>query len=84
DKNYYEGMNVGMVGITKVNDKLAGTGTADAIAKAEAKLKDGSFNVFDGVLKTNDGKTVGEAGKTLDDATITGKINWYYENVVVK
>ena len=42
------------------------------------------FNVFDGVIETNDGKTVGEEGKTLDDATITGGINWYYKNVVVK
>ena len=30
---------------------------------------------------TNTGKTVGKEGKTLDDATITGKINWYYHNV---
>ena len=44
----------------------------------------GKFSVFDGVMQTNDGKTVGEAGKTLDDATITGRINWYYKNVVVE
>ena len=45
---------------------------------------DGSFNVFDGVIETNDGKTVGKEGGTLDDATITGGINWYFKNVVVK
>ena len=50
----------------------------------KAKLEDGSFNVFDGVIETNDGKTVGEEGKTLDDATITGGINWYFKNVEVK
>ena len=33
---------------------------------------------------TVDGKTVGEEGKTLDDATITGGINWYFKNVEVK
>jgi basic membrane protein A len=42
------------------------------------------FNVFDGVLKTNDGQTIGEEGKTLDDATITGKLNWYFENVIAE
>ena len=52
--------------------------------EARAKILDGSFNVFDGVIETNDGKTVGEAGKTLHDATITGGINWYFKNVVVK
>ena len=41
------------------------------------------FNVFDGVLETKDGKVVGTEGGTLDDATITGGINWYYKNVVV-
>ena len=82
--NYYGGMKEGLVGIIDVNDKLVAPGTKDAIEKAQAKILDGSFNVFDGVLKTNDGTTVGEAGKTLSDADITGKINWYYENVVVK
>lgn len=83
DKNYYGGMKEGLVGITALSD-LAADGTQDAIDKAKAKIMDGSFNVFDGVLKTNDGQTVGEEGKTLDDATITGKLNWYYENVVAE
>jgi basic membrane protein A len=72
-----------MVNITALSD-LAADGTQAKIDEAITKIKDGSFNVFDGVLKTNDGKTVGEAGKTLSDADITGKINWYYENVVAE
>ena len=51
--------------------------------EATAQILSGSFNVFDGVIETNDGSTVGEEGKTLDDATITGGINCYYKNVVV-
>lgn len=43
----------------------------------------GENGVFDGVIETNTGETVGEAGKTLDDATITGGINWYFKNVTV-
>ena len=39
--------------------------------------------MFDGELKTNTGEVIGSEGNTLDDATITGGINWYYENVVV-
>ena len=45
---------------------------------------DGTFNIFDGVIETNDGSTVGEEGKTLDDATITGGINWYFKTVEEK
>ena len=48
------------------------------VDEAKAKLEDGSFNVFDGVIETNDGKTVGEEGKTLDDATITGDLSRYF------
>lgn len=83
-KNYYGGMAEGLVGISPLNEAVAADGTAEKIAEAEAKILDGSFNVFDGVIETNDGKTVGEEGKTLDDATITGGINWYFKNVVVK
>ena len=53
------------------------------IEEATAKMLKGELNVFDGVIETNDGQTIGTAGKTLDDATITGKINWYFKNVVV-
>lgn len=48
------------------------------------KILNGGFNVFDGVIETNEGTTVGEEGSTLSDAEITGKINWYYKNVVEK
>ena len=39
--------------------------------------------VFDGVIETNTGASVGTAGKTLDDSTITGGINWYFKTVSV-
>lgn len=83
-ENYYGGMIEGMVGISPLNENVAAEGTKEAIAQAEKTIIDGSFNVFDGVIETNDGSTVGEEGKTLDDATITGGINWYFKTVVVK
>ncbi|HAQ41393.1 MAG TPA: BMP family ABC transporter substrate-binding protein [Clostridiales bacterium] len=83
-ENYFGGMADGLVGIAPLNESVAAKGTAEAIAEAEKSMIDGSFNVFDGVIETNDGKTVGEEGKTLDDATITGGINWYFKTVEVK
>ena len=47
------------------------------------KMLTGEFNVFDGELETNTGEIIGEAGGTLDDATIKGGINWYYKNVEI-
>lgn len=81
--NYYGGMSEGLVEITDLADFCV-KGTQEKVDEASLLIISGKFNVFDGVMQTNDGKTVGEAGKTLDDATITGGINWYYKNVVVE
>lgn len=80
--NYYGGMSEGLVEITDLADFCV-EGTQEKVDEATAKILSGSFNVFDGIIETNNGTTVGEAGKTLDDATITGGINWYFKNVVV-
>jgi basic membrane protein A len=56
-------------------------GTAEAIEEAGNRIINKSFNVFDGIPKTNDGRTIGEAGLTLADSEITGNMNWYYHNV---
>lgn len=80
--NYYGGMSEGLVEITELADFCA-EGTQEKVDEVTTQILSGSFNVFDGVIETNDGSTVGEEGKTLDDATITGGINWYFKNVVV-
>lgn len=80
--NYYGGMAEGLVGITDLAS-FAAEGTQQKVDEATAEILSGDNNVFDGVLETNTGKKIGKKGKTLDDATITGKINWYYRNVVV-
>ena len=80
--NYYGGMSEGLVDITDLADFCA-EGTQEKVDEATKEILAGSFNVFDGVIETNDGSMIGEEGKTLDDATITGGINWYFKNVVV-
>ena len=80
--NYYGGMSEGLVEVTKLADFCV-EGTQEKVDEAKQQILSGSFNVFDGVIETNDGNTIGEEGKTLDDGTITGGINWYYKNVVV-
>lgn len=80
--NYYGGMTESLIGLTDLS-AICEDGTSDKVLEAQQQILKGEFNVFDGVITTNDGSTVGEAGKTLDDATITGGINWYYQNVEV-
>mgnify|MGYP002677881869 FL=1 len=80
--NYYGGMAEGLVGITDLADFVT-DGTQEKVDEATAAILSGENNVFDGVLETNTGETIGTEDSTLDDATITGGINWYYRNVVV-
>lgn len=80
--NYYGGMKEGLVGITDLAAFCA-AGTQEKVSEEMEVILNGSNNVFDGELKTNTGEVIGDTGATLDDATITGGIDWYYENVVV-
>lgn len=80
--NYYGGMAEGLVQITNLA-KFCAEGTQEKVDEATQAILSGNFNVFDGVMETNTGEKIGVDGGTLDDATITGGINWYYRNVVV-
>lgn len=80
--NYYGGMKEGLVGITELASFCA-EGTQEKVTEATEAILNGSSNVFDGELKTNTGEVIGKTGATLDDAIITGGIDWYYENVIV-
>lgn len=80
--NYYGGMAEGLVQVTDIAD-FAAEGTSERVMEEQRRIISGEFNVFDGVMETNTGETVGTEGGTLDDATITGALNWYYKNVVV-
>ena len=80
--NYYGGMNENLVGITELADFCA-AGTKQKVDEAKQQILSGKNGVFDGVIETNTGETVGEQGKTLDAATITGKINWYFKTIHV-
>jgi basic membrane protein A len=78
----FYGLAEGAVDITPVNKKLAAPGTETAVQAARRRIIDGGFNVFDGVLETNDGKTAGEAGKSLSDEVILRSLDWYYRTVI--
>lgn len=81
-ENYYGGMTEGLVDITALADFCA-EGTQEKINQERSRILSGECNVFDGKLETNTGEWIGTEGSTLDDATITGGINWYYKNVQV-
>lgn len=81
-ENYFGGMTESLVQVTNLAS-FCKEGTQEKYNEEVSRILSGTFNVFDGELETNTGDIIGEEGKTLDDATITGNINWYYKNVVV-
>ncbi|MDF2512313.1 MAG: family transporter substrate-binding protein [Herbinix sp.] len=81
-ENYFGGLTEGLVAISPLSDNVA-EGTADAINAAEVKILAG-FQVFEGNIVDNEGNQICTEGKALTDADITGKMNWYYKNVVVQ
>ena len=82
-ENYFGGMADGLVGIAPLAEDLIAEGTAEAIDAAKVEMESG-WDVFDGVIETNDGSTVGVEGEHMSDANITGNMNWYFKNVVEK
>lgn len=63
--NYYGGMAEGLVGITNLAS-FAAEGTQEKVDEATAAILSGQSNVFDGVMTTNTGETIGQEGSTLD------------------
>lgn len=83
NENYFGGMDDGLVDIAPLTS-LCAEGTQAKVDEVKAKIKDGSFKVFEGEIKDNKGNVVCKEGEVISDADITGKMNWYFENVIVK
>ena len=56
----------------------------EKIEEEKTKIESGEWDVFTGPIETNTGEVIDPEGKGLDDATITGGINWYFKNIVEK
>ncbi|MCL2029316.1 MAG: BMP family ABC transporter substrate-binding protein [Deltaproteobacteria bacterium] len=77
---YFAGLKEGLVDIAPLHGALATPEMEAAVAEARERILKG-FDVFEGIIQTNDGLMVGKEGESLSDAEITGGINWYYRNI---
>ena len=82
-ENYFGGIHEGLVDLAPLAD-LCAEGTAEKIEEEKARIESGEWDVFTGPIETNTGEVIDAEGKGLDDATITGGINWYFKNIVEK
>ncbi len=95
--NYFGGLKENFVDISPLSANCADN-TKEIIDQVKKLIVDGEFGVFDGkqvkiegtkvslideALKDNKGNEIVKAGgECLKDSDITGKINWYYANVI--
>ncbi len=79
-QSYWEGLSAGMVSLDDLTDNCA-EGTAEAVATAEAAIKDGTLKIFAGELKDNEGNVRVEAGAEMTDAELQA-FDWLVEGVI--
>jgi basic membrane protein A len=79
---YLGSLAEGIVDITELAPELAASGTAEIIESERERINAGTFNVFDGELRTSDGRIIGAKGAALPDGEILGGIDWYYHTVI--
>jgi simple sugar transport system substrate-binding protein len=80
--NVWGGIKDGMIKLAPFN-KVVPPDVVAMVKKAEGEIAAGKLHPFTGPMKTNEGKEVLAAGKTITDADLS-KMDYYVEGVVGK
>ena len=81
-ENYWEGTSAGVVGLAPLSKNVK-PGIAEKVEEARVKLESGTFDVFYGPIKDNEGVLRIAEGENLPDETMLNHFTWYVEGVVV-
>ena len=57
-------------------------GTIGIYEEERRRIESGIFDVFEGILETNDGRLLGREGDRLSDREVQFEIDWYYRTVI--
>jgi basic membrane protein A len=80
---YYGSLKDGIVDISPLNKSIAWKAeTLRLLEEERQRIESGAFDVFSGVMETNDNKSIGRAGANLADDEIRNGMNWYYRTVI--
>jgi basic membrane protein A len=81
---YFGSLKDGIVNIAPLSNSIRRDPKIIQILDEERRrIETGEFDVFTGLMETNDGRRIGRDGETLPDQTIRNGIDWHYRNVVV-
>ena len=81
---WYGSLKDGIVDLAPLSEIIRGEPEISSLLEEERRrIETGEFDVFSGVMETNDGRSIGREGENLSDYEIRNGINWYYRNVIV-
>lgn len=81
-EHYWEGTSTGVVGLAPLTNNVK-PGIVEVVEAERKRLEEGSFDVFYGPVKDNEGNVRVEAGENLSDDTMLNRFDWYVEGVVI-
>ena len=71
-----------MVGLAPLTGNVK-EGIAEIVEDERQRLEEGSFDVFYGPVKDNEGNVRVEKGENLSDDTMLNRFDWYVEGVAI-
>jgi basic membrane protein A len=74
------GLSDGVVGLDEITENCL-PGTADVVESAKSGILDGSFDIWAGEIRDNQGEVRVSSGETLDDAQLQS-LDWFVEGVI--
>ncbi|MCL1911350.1 MAG: BMP family ABC transporter substrate-binding protein [Leptospirales bacterium] len=84
--SYFGSLKDGIVDISPLNKNLNKDlnwkpEIIRVLVEERRRIESGAFDVFSGVLETNDGRRIGKAAENLSDDETRSGINWYYRTI---
>jgi basic membrane protein A len=80
---WFGSLKDGIVALSPLNKNIAWKAeTLRMLEEEQRRIESGTFDVFSGIMITNDGRRIGKAGENLSDDEIRNSINWYYKNII--
>lgn len=81
-ENYWEGASTGVVALAELTQQVK-PGIAEAVAEARQAMEEGTFDVFYGSIRDNQGVVRIEDGENMSDEALLNDFDWYVEGVII-
>lgn len=81
-KNYWEDSNTGILSLAPLTDNVK-EGIAEVVEKEKQRIESGSWDVFFGPVKDQNGNIRVQEGESMTDDAMLNAFDWYVEGVVI-